>query len=285
MQYDLHTHSTASDGTCSPSELVTLADANGVGCVALTDHDTIAGIEDARQTARLLAIQLVAGVEISVSWGSQTLHILGLNVDIDCEKLNAGLSKLRIFRDWRALEIARKLERAGIPETYAAVKKLSNGTLISRTHFAQHLINVEKAKNMQAVFKHFLVKGKPGYVEGDWASLEEAIEWINAAGGLAVIAHPARYRLSATRLRELMSTFKELGGTGLEVISGSHSDKENRSMAEYARRYDLAASMGSDFHGAHHPWRQIGKMSDLPENLFPVWKCKQWPVFAGSVSV
>ena len=269
MDYDLHSHSTASDGTLSPAQLVALSAASATSC---------AGLREALRCARSTAVQLVPGVEISVTWNAQTIHVLGLHIDFDSPRLLEGLQGLQAFRSWRAQEIGRQLARRGYADAYEQAKALSNGVLISRTHFAQYLVNCGAAKTIPGVFRRFLVKNKPGHVRGEWASLQQAVDWIRHAGGVAVIAHPARYKLSAARLMALIEEFQDCGGTGFEVVSGSHTDKENRKMAQYARRYQLYASAGSDYHGANSPWRRLGQMPALPDSVVPVWEADDWPV-------
>ncbi len=271
MQYDLHSHSTASDGTLSPTALLHRAAQQGVDALALTDHDTTDGLNEARQAAHTNGIELISGVEISVTWEGVTVHILGLGIDDSNELLQTGLSGLRDFRGWRAQEIARKLEKAGVEEAYAGARKYATGKLISRTHFARYLVECGKAKNVGDVFKKFLVRGKPGHVGGQWAGLEEVVTWIRNACGYAVIAHPARYKMSATRLRKLMQAFKDAGGSGIEVVSGSHGPNDRHNMAQYARQFDLYASTGSDFHGPENPWIELGRLDGLPSNCKPIW--------------
>jgi predicted metal-dependent phosphoesterase TrpH len=278
LHYDLHSHSTASDGTLSPAGLVQAAHTAGVNVLALTDHDTTDGIAEAGALAGRLGLQLVAGVEISVSWQSLTVHILGLNIDRDCGALQEGLHGLRAFRDWRAEEIARRLEKSGIGGAYAGACALTQGRIVSRTHFAHYLVGAGHAASVREVFKRFLVHGKPGYVAGQWASLEDALDWIRRAGGLAVIAHPARYRLTATKLRRLMGEFRELGGAGIEVVSGSHSHDNINTMAMYARREGLLASRGSDYHGPENPWVRLGELAELPAGCRPIWESEAWPL-------
>ncbi len=272
LRHDLHSHSTASDGTLSPSALVERAHDNGVDVLALTDHDVTAGLAEAHVAADGLGLNLISGIEISVSWGSQTVHILGLNIDPENETLQSGLDNMRKFRDWRAEEIGRGLEQHGIADAYIGAKQYAAGSIISRTHFARFLIERGHAQNMQQVFKRFLVRGKPGFVEGEWASLEEALGWIRAAGGEAVIAHPARYKLSATHLRHLLTEFKEYGGMAIEVVSGSHSRDEYRTMATYAKQFSLLASAGSDYHGPENLWMELGKLPELPSGCVPIWE-------------
>jgi len=276
--YDLHTHSTASDGTLSPGELVRRAHAQGVDVLALTDHDSTAGIAEASDTAAALGLRLVPGVEVSVTWSGVTIHILGLNVDPEHPGLQQGLAQLRARRDERGKDIARRLARAGIDGALEGAQAYAAGAIISRTHFARFLVAQGHAKDMRKVFKKFLVRNRPGHVPGDWAGLEEAVGWIRAAGGVAVIAHPARYRLSATRLRQFIGEFKDCGGQGIEVVSGSHSAGDVQGMAQYARRFDLLASCGSDYHGPEQPWVELGQLTPLPENCTPVWQ--QWETAA-----
>jgi predicted metal-dependent phosphoesterase TrpH len=277
---DLHTHSTASDGTLTPTALVGRAAAAGVRLLALTDHDTIDGVAEAAATARPLGLTLVPGVEISVTWGGRTVHIVGLGVNPDCPDLQAGLAGLRAFRDWRAEEIGRRLAKCGIAGAFEGARALSGGTLIGRTHFARFLVSQRLAGCERDVFKHFLVNGKPGHVAGDWASLASAVGWIRAAGGQAVIAHPARYRLTRTRLLHLIGEFRELGGVGLEVVSGSHNRDDAFNFARHAREQRLLASAGSDFHGPQlaltlHPWIDLGRLPALPDGCTPIWR--DWP--------
>jgi predicted metal-dependent phosphoesterase TrpH len=276
--YDLHSHSTESDGTLTPTALVGAAHAAGIRVLALTDHDTTAGIAAATQAAGALDMGLVPGVEISVSWQSQTVHVLGLNIEPDCKPLQAGLQRLREVRDWRAGEIGRRLARAGIEGAFQGARALACGRIVSRTHFAHFLVAQGRAGSVREVFRHYLVNGKPGHVSCDWAGLEEAVGWIQAAGGLAVIAHPARYRMTASKLRRLIGEFRELGGVGLEVISGSHTRDHVHAMAALARTEQLLASCGSDYHGPENPWVQLGRLSNLPAGCRPIWESGAWRV-------
>jgi predicted metal-dependent phosphoesterase TrpH len=269
--YDLHSHSTASDGTLSPAALVRAADAAGVKVLALTDHDTTAGIAEAVQVADKIAIQLIAGVEISVTWSAQTVHILGLRLDTAHPTLQAGLQSLRDFRNWRAEEIGRRLEKVGVFDAYRGAVAHSNGILVSRTHFARMLVERGLVEDERKVFKRYLVKGKPGYVAGEWASLEAALDWVHAAGGQAVVAHPARYRMSRSKLQRLFGEFRELGGEAVEVVSGSHSRDDAISMAKHCTDFGLLASAGSDFHSPENPWIALGRLPMLPSGCCPLW--------------
>jgi predicted metal-dependent phosphoesterase TrpH len=270
-EYDLHSHSTASDGTLSPRDLVARAANAGVRVLALTDHDTTAGVKEAQLTALSYGLVLIPGVEISVTWNNQTIHIVGLNVDTDNRALQQGVSAMRAFRDWRAKEIALRLEKAGIGGAYEGALAYSNGTLVSRTHFARYLVEQGLVSDERKVFKRYLVKGKPGFVPGQWAELAQALEWIQGAGGMAVVAHPARYKMSRSKLRRLFSEFVELGGEAIEVVSGSHSRDDYYTMAKYASEFGLLASAGSDFHSPDTPWIEFGKLPLLPDNCRPVW--------------
>jgi len=270
--YDLHSHSTASDGTLSPGELLLRAQGAGVRVLALTDHDTTEGLDAAAAAAGAVEMELVPGVEISVTWGGQTVHIVGLHIDRCDRTLQEGLARLREFRDWRAQEIGRRLAKRDIPGAFEGARALSNGRLISRTHFARFLAQKGVAKDEREVFKHFLVNGKPGHVPGRWAELEEAVGWIRGAGGQAVIAHPARYRMTRSKLRRLIGEFAEVGGVALEVVSGSHSRDEYFTMARQAGEFGLLSSAGSDFHGPENPWIELGRLPPLPEGCVPVWR-------------
>ncbi len=271
LSIDLHSHSIASDGTLTPTELVQRAHAQGVNVLALTDHDGTGGLEEACQEANKLGLQLVPGVEISISWNGVTFHIVGLNIDPEHASLQAGLSKLRSFREERAKEISRRLAKHGIEGALEGAQVFAAGQIIGRTHFARFLVEQGHAKDMRKVFKKFLIHNRPGYVPGKWATLEEALSWIHDSGGQAVIAHPARYSLSATRLRQFMQEFKDAGGEALEVVSGSHSAGDVQGMAQYAKRFELLASCGSDYHGPEQSWIELGKLSALPDGCTPVW--------------
>lgn len=272
LTYDLHTHSTASDGVYAPSELVARAAAAGIEVLALTDHDSVFGLAEAQLAAIPHGIRLVPGVEISSTWQDKTLHVLGLNVDPECEILREGLARLQVLRAERAREMGRRLERDGIPGVFEATEAMAGGGMITRTHFAKHLYGLGLAASVRDAFERYLARGKPGYVATRWADMEEAVAWIRAAGGTAVIAHPQRYKLTASALRRLMGEFREAGGAGLEVVSGTAAPGEIHSSAEYARRFDLRASCGSDFHGPDHGWPKLGRLPPLPAGLIPVWR-------------
>jgi hypothetical protein len=283
LRCDLHSHSTISDGILSPTELVQRAYDKGVELFALTDHDATEGLKEAALASDKLGLQFVAGIELSVTWSHQTVHIVGLGINPDNEALNKGLMALREFRGRRGEEIAKKLEKANFDNPLEGAKKFANGEILSRTHFARYIVEQGRAKDIRQVFKRFLVKGKPGYVAGNWATLEDALSWIHGAGGIAVIAHPARYKFSATRLRQLISEFKELGGLGLEAISGSHSHDEELQMSRLANQFELFVSKGSDFHSSENIYRELGALQDIPSGSIPIWQSDAWKEKIGIV--
>jgi len=270
---DLHSHSTTSDGLLVPAALVERAKANGVDLLALTDHDEIGGIDEAAAAAHALGLRFVTGVEVSVSWGDdQTVHIVGLNFDHRHPDLVAGLARVRSGRDARAGLMAAELAKAGIDGAYeGALKYVGNPALISRSHFARYIVERGFAPDVKTVFDHWLAKGKPGYVSHSWAELQEAVDWIRAAGGIAVIAHPGRYRLTPAERRELYAAFKDCGGQGIEVVSGSSNEAEIREIAGIAREFGFLASRASDFHGPGESYIDLGRMVQLPPDLKPVW--------------
>lgn len=270
---DLHCHSTVSDGLLSPTDLVLRARQNGVDLLALTDHDEIGGLDEAMAAAQGCGIRFVTGAEVSVSWGDdQTVHIVGLNFDHRNPALVAGLARVRGGRDARAGRMAAELAKHGIDGAYeGALKYAGNPALISRAHFARYIVERGFAPDVKSVFDYWLAKGKPGYVSHPWAELHEALGWILDAGGVAVIAHPGRYRLTPAERRELFARFKELGGQGIEVISGSHNEAEMREFAGIAKEYGFLASRASDFHGPGESYTDLGRMTSLPADLTPVW--------------
>jgi predicted metal-dependent phosphoesterase TrpH len=273
LNADLHCHSTVSDGLLTPAAVVHRAHANGVELLALTDHDEVSGLAEARATAAELGLAFVDGVEISISWGDdQTVHIVGLGIDPANPALVAGLQQVRSGRDARALNMAAELDKVGIHGAYeGALRHAGNPALVSRSHFARYIVGCGYARDTKEVFDHWLAKGKPGYVEHAWATLEQAVAWIVGAGGTAVIAHPARYRMTKKERRELFAAFRALGGRGIEVLSGSQGADETREFAGIAREFGFLASRGSDFHGPGESWMDMGKLPDLPVDLTPVW--------------
>ncbi|MHB8623036.1 MAG: PHP domain-containing protein [Sulfuricaulis sp.] len=271
-RYDLHTHSRRSDGTLAPAELVRRAHMAGVNFLALTDHDVTDGISEAQIAADCFGMTLIAGVEISVTWRGQTLHIIGLNINIADNVLQQGLAQLREFRQWRAVEIGRRLQKKKIEGAYEGAARLAQGIIVSRTHFARFLVDQGYVRGPQQAFRQFLSEGKPGYVSGQWATLEQAIGWIHSAGGQAVVAHPARYKLSAGKLSQMLGEFQEHGGRAIEVISGSHTPEANLHFARLAIEHGFLASAGSDYHGPEKTWMDLGRLPALPDGVIPVWR-------------
>jgi predicted metal-dependent phosphoesterase TrpH len=273
MRYDLHCHSTRSDGLLSPAEVVRRAAARGVDVLALTDHDETAGLDEARAAADAAGIALVTGAELSVSWEDITIHIVALCFDPAHEMLLGGLAQIRSGRDGRARRIAESLTSAGIPGAYEGARRyVTSERLISRTHFARFLVEAGHVAAMKDVFSRYLTPGRPGFVAHAWASLEDAIGWIHAAGGQAVLAHPGRYKVTSAGLRRLLGEFRDLGGDAVEVLSPSHQAAQVAQFASLARTYGLAASTGSDYHGPGESWLDLGDLPPLPFGVDAVWK-------------
>ena len=270
---DLHCHSVVSDGTLTPEQLAERAKANGVQLWALTDHDELGGQQRARDAASALNLDYLAGVEISVTWMGQTIHIVGLGIDADHLGILEGLRRTREGRGDRAQLMAEQLAKVGIPGAYeGALHYAGNHQLISRTHFARFLVEQGICKNTEHVFKNYLVEDKPGYVPHMWATLDDAVAWIKAAGGVAVIAHPGRYsRLNAMQMDELYKHFKDIGGLAIEVITGSHSPDQYQTFGKIAQQYGFLASRGSDFHYPNESHIDLGNLPPLPDHLKPVW--------------
>ena len=269
---DLHSHSTVSDGTLTPAQLVAYAAQRGVRVLALTDHDDVAGLAEAAEAAREAGIRLIDGVEISVTWHGRTLHVVGLKIAPDHASLLAGLDAIRAGREQRAEAMADGLARFGIQGSLAGARRYATRGIIGRTHFARYLVEQGHAKNVGAVFKKFLVKGKPGYVEHRWASLEDAVGWIRQSGGVAVLAHPGRYDLGRTNMAMLLAEFRALGGQAVEVVTGSHTPEQYTHFARLAWQFGLQSSMGSDYHGPGHGYMDMGCLPELPANCIPVWQ-------------
>jgi len=272
LNADLHSHSTVSDGTLSPELLAQRAAANGVRLWALTDHDEIGGQARARDAARAHGMAYLTGTEISVTFIGKTVHIVGLGFDPDDAALHEGLIQTRGGRGQRAHDMSDSLARVGIHGAYeGALAYAGNHALISRTHFARFLVETGVCRDTSEVFRKYLTEGKPGYVEHRWSSLRDAVTWISQAGGVAVIAHPARYRFSANEEYALFTEFKSHGGQAVEVVTGSHSTAEYLTYADCAREFGLAASRGSDFHSPDESHTDLGTLPLLPSGLTPVW--------------
>jgi predicted metal-dependent phosphoesterase TrpH len=272
LNVDLHSHSNVSDGALPPAAVAARAKANGVEVWALTDHDEIDGIAEAREAAAAFGLTYVPGVEISITWAGETVHIVGLQIDETNETLVKGLAATRSGRERRARDMAEKLAAVGIPGTFeGALKYVGNPDLISRTHFARYLLEIGTCKDVSDVFRNYLTEGKPGYVPHRWATLKEAVTWIRGAGGMAVVAHPGRYKFSDLQLDALLNEFKQFGGTGVEVVTGSHTVDEYEQFAKVAKNYGLLASRGSDFHAPGESHIDLGALPPLPAHLLPVW--------------
>ncbi len=273
LNADLHCHSVVSDGTLTPEELAARAAANGVELWALTDHDEIGGQHRAIAAAHANGMKYLTGTEISVTFAGETVHIVGLGFDADDPRMQQGLYDTRGGRDRRAMDMAEQLARVGIHGAYeGALKYVGNPELISRTHFARFLVETGVCRDTPEVFRKYLTEGKPGYVEHRWANLRDAVQWITQAGGMAVIAHPARYNFSANAEYALFTEFKAHGGRGVEVVTGSHTAQEYVKYAAMAKEFGLAASRGSDFHSPDESHTDLGKLPWLPGDLTPVWE-------------
>ena len=271
-KYDLHSHSTYSDGLLTPDAVVRRAALRGVDVFALTDHDDTGGLAEASAAAQDVGITLIPGAELSVSWESHTVHVIALRIDAANPTLAAGLAGIRSGRDARARRMADALADAGIPGAYEGARKyVTSDRLISRTHFARFLVEAGHAKETKDVFRKFLTPGKPGYVKHVWATLPNAVDWIHAAGGFAVIAHPGRYKVSPTGMRRLLGEFRDAGGDGIEVLSPSHTPAQFAEYGTLARVFGLAASCGSDYHGPGEGWLDLGDLPDMPAGITPIW--------------
>ncbi|EEG07593.1 3',5'-nucleoside bisphosphate phosphatase [Pseudogulbenkiania ferrooxidans] len=270
---DLHFHSLFSDGALSPAEVIRRGAERGATLLALTDHDCTAGLAEAAATARNCGVSFLNGVEISVSWGKHTVHIVGLGIDPDHDALAAGLQGIRDGRINRARAMAESLAKVGIEGAFEGASALcDNLEMIGRTHVARYLVSSGHVKDVRSVFRKYLTPGKPGYVPHEWASLADAVGWICSAGGIAVIAHPGRYDMGRTLTERLIFDFKDAGGEAIEVASGSHSLDDLHKYALIAQRYDLLASAGSDFHAPGEGGRDVGRTDDLPPICRPVWQ-------------
>jgi predicted metal-dependent phosphoesterase TrpH len=269
--YDLHCHSTASDGALSPTELVRRAHQQGVTALALTDHDTTAGLDEAQHTAQAEGLRFIPGIELSCQWQGKCLHIVGLGIDPAYGPLAEATHNLRNVRLFRAEQIAQKLEKKRIHGALEAVKKMAGESMITRTHFADFLLSQGHVTSQQEAFDRYLAKGKAAYVATHWAEMSLAIDWIVKSGGVAVLAHPLRYQLTASWLRRLLNAFKDAGGQAVEVVTGRYNPEEIKNMADHAGRFGLAGSTGSDFHSPDNQSVELGRLAPLPPAIRPVW--------------
>jgi predicted metal-dependent phosphoesterase TrpH len=278
LDYDLHCHSSISDGTLTPGEVVKRAALRGVKVLALTDHDDTGGLNEAREVALQLGLTFINGVEISVTWRKHTLHIVGLGIDPAYLPLQQGLHSVRSGRTERARKMGDELAKAGIGGVFSgAIKYADNPNMIGRTHFARYLVEAGYCKDVKSVFNRYLATGKPGYVPHQWAVLQDAIDWIHGSGGIAVLAHPGRYMvgkysMGKKTMHELLVEFVALGGQALEVVTGSHTAEQYAEFARYAGEFNLHSSCGSDFHGPDESYRDLGRLPDLPLICRPVWQ-------------
>jgi 3',5'-nucleoside bisphosphate phosphatase len=271
-KYDLHSHSTVSDGALSPTQLVQRAQEHGVTALALTDHDTTAGYGEALAAANNTAVKLIPGIELSASWQGMTFHIVGLNINPGYPALVEATRHLQTVRLERAEKIAEKLEKKRIKGALEAVMKAAGDSMITRTHFADFLVSQNHVATQQEAFDRYLAKGKPAYMATIWAELDLAVSWITQSGGIAVLAHPLRYKLTSNWMKRLLTAFKLAGGQGMEVITGRCSADEIDTAARYANDFGLAGSVGSDFHSPDNQWVELGRLAPLPANIKPVWE-------------
>jgi len=272
MKADLHNHSYYSDGVLSPSEVVKLASAAECDLFSLTDHDTIDGIAEAQLEADKLNLNLINGVEISALWRNMAIHILGLGIDINNDILQTGLEHNQKLRRERAEKIALGLWRSGIKDALEKTQTFSKTDMLTRTHFAQMLISEGYCKDMKAVFRRYLTGKKPGGVRVEWEDFDEVVRWIHAAGGKAFIAHPFRYRMTHTKIKSMLNDFKCVLGDGIEIVTGTSSDEEIQLGNQWADKYNLLATCGSDFHGWPNQRVRIGNLKDLPDSKKAVWR-------------
>lgn len=269
--YDLHTHTTASDGEFSPETLVIKAKANRVDVLAVTDHDTTSSFVAATNEASKHNIKLIPGIELSVSWMDRSFHIVGLGIDPDNRRLNKSLKETKELREQRAIKIGGELEKIGVSKAYEEAKMLAGAHTLTRSHFARVLIGQGFAKDTKEVFKKYLVSSKPGFVKTTWLEMEAGIKLLADAGGEAILAHPMRYNISTSGLKKFLTAFKESGGVGIEVVTGSTNAEEITRSAILAKQFELSGSVGSDFHGFDNTRIQLGKLATMPKSVTPIW--------------
>jgi predicted metal-dependent phosphoesterase TrpH len=271
--FDFHCHSAVSDGLLPPAEVARRAAGNGVDLWSLTDHDELGGLVEARAAADEAGMRFITGVEVSIEWSGIPIHVVGLGFEENHPALVGGLNALREGRVERAKRMGDALAAIGIPGVYeGAMGYVTNPSLISRAHFGRYLVSIGIARDLPGLFQHYLTPGKPGYVDHRWATVEETVGWITEAGGVAVVAHPGRYKMSGAQMRRFLDEFKDVGGQGIEVTCGSHSPDHIMHFARLARHYAFHASRGSDFHGPEESYVDLGMLPPLPEDLKPVWR-------------
>mgnify|MGYP000601500449 CR=1 FL=1 len=268
---DLHCHSTASDGTLKPSELIKLAHDKGIKHIALTDHDTVSGVDEAHACGQTLGVNVISGVEFSAQWNNQGVHILGLNFNRDSSVIKTAVTRQEQSRFMRAKTISERLSKKGFDGLYESALEFSSGQAPGRPHIASAMVKKEYVSNVSVAFKKYLGAGKLGDVRSVWPELEEVVQWITEAEGVAVIAHPRKYNMTVTKLRSLIEDFKGYGGEGLEVITSGQKQGEIGLLADLCSRYELKGSIGSDFHSPTQPWVQLGAITSLPKSVLPIW--------------
>jgi hypothetical protein len=238
----------------------------------LTDHDTTAGISPAKAVAGELGIEFIPGIELSTTWQGKHFHIVGLNIDTECPSLTQIIAETGSIRKRRAIAISHDLNEHGINYAHEGALAIAGGGMITRSHFAQFLINEGYAKNKRDAFKRFLVRNRPGNVKVKWPDLACTIQCIKNAGGSCIIAHPLQYKLTGSWVKKLLSEFRDLGGDGIEIVCGNSSSSEIQIASDYARQFRLVGSIGSDFHGNNHVMDRLGVMKNLPSGIKPVWE-------------
>ncbi len=270
MLVDLHTHTKCSDGSLAPAELLDRAVIAGVQMLSITDHDTTDAYYD--DVVKLhTRIHIIPGVEFSAQWRERSVHVLGLNITLDNCDICSGISRQHIARIERSRHIAERLLKAGFEDTLNSARKIAGHDQVTRTHFAHALVQMGVVNDLMQAFKKYLGAGKMGDVKTDWAPLHEIVEWIRSANGVAVIAHPAKYKLTKTKLKSLVSDFKLSGGQGLEVVSGKQTPDITQHLAKLCEQYKMLASVGSDFHQPGQSWAELGNIPTLPKTCKPVW--------------
>ena len=270
-RFDLHTHSTASDGILKPENLVSRAKSKGVDVLALTDHDTLLGIATAASAASAAGLTFIPGIELSSQWGGRGIHILGLNINPAHSAMLAACEHQREVREQRAVRIAEKLAKCGIEAALQGAKSIAGAAVVGRPHFARYLQQAGYVSSFEQAFKKYLGAGRAGDIKELWPSMAQVVTWVRQAGGTAVLAHPCKYKLTRTKLIALLDDFCACGGQGLEIISGAQPPQQTQNLAAMARRFNLHVSCGSDFHTPDQPWHELGAFADLPQDTNPVW--------------
>ena len=273
--FDLHSHSLESDGILSPEALVSRAKLNNVTTLALTDHDTLAGIGRAKAAALVEGMKIITGIELSSQWAGRGIHIVGLNIDVDSPSMEEAVSHQLATRETRAEQIGRRLEKYGITNALAGAREFSGGAAIGRPHFGRFLVEQGHVKNMNQAFKKYLGAGKPGDVKQDWPEFDTVIGWIHRSGGVAVLAHPCKYKMTRSKLCAMVRDFADLGGDAMEVVCGPQTPAQTSDMLKIANQFGLKASCGSDFHSPGAQWQELGRFPPLPDGIEPVWSCWQ----------